>query len=76
MRSNILTWTFFLTRYNGTSYILGNEWKSSEVLQFFTNSVDDEGLGCGAYFNENVLFRLALFLEKNSNIERYKISST
>lgn len=48
MFNDLMTWKMFLENFNGTSFILDQNWLSNSDLQLFTDS--SGSFGCGCYF--------------------------
>lgn len=44
-------WQQFLSKFNGTSYMLDSEWVSATTLKLQTDSAAGAALGCGLYFD-------------------------
>lgn len=51
IKEDLNMWLQFLTKFNGTSYILDADWVSSHSIKLQTDSAGGAALGCGAYFN-------------------------
>lgn len=50
IKKDIEMWKLFLTRYNGVSVMLSNDWSPNSDLQLFTDGAGNPRFGCGVYF--------------------------
>ena len=51
IKEDLKMWQQFLSKFNGISYMLDDEWVSSTSLKLQTDSAGGAELGCGVYFD-------------------------